>query len=88
MRRVELLRRLLSGLTFRGVLLAWAIWITRERNHAIAFGFLGGWLLTVFAAVLQEFGRRRFLPPLEQRSIWSVALKLGEFLPQTAIADQ
>ena len=72
-----MLRRLLSALTFWGVLLAWAIWITREPKHAQAFGFLGGWLLTVIAAALQDHGRRRFQPPIEQRSMWSIgALQL------------
>jgi len=72
-----MLRRLLAALTYWSVLLAWAIWITREPKHAEAFGFAGGWLFTVFAALLQDLGRRRFQPPIEQRSIWSIgALQL------------
>jgi len=54
------------------VLLIWAIWITREPKHAEAFGFAGGWLWTVFATLLQDLGRRRFQPPLEQRSILTI----------------
>jgi len=65
-------RRLLSALTFWCVLLAWAIWITREPKHAIAFGFGGGWLFTLFATLLQDLGRRRFQPPIEQRAIRSI----------------
>lgn len=71
-------RRLVSALTFWAVLLAWAIWITREPKHAEAFGFAGGWLWTVFATLLQDLGRRRFQPPLERRSIPTlVALQLA-----------
>lgn len=74
----QMRRRLVSALTFWAVLLAWAIWITREPKHTEAFGFAGGCLWTVFATLLQDLGRRRFQPPLERRSIPTlVALQLA-----------
>jgi NAD(P)-dependent dehydrogenase (short-subunit alcohol dehydrogenase family) len=54
-----MLRRITSALLFWAVLVGWAIWITRDRDHAIAFGFAGGWMWTAIATLLQDLGRRR-----------------------------
>jgi hypothetical protein len=71
-----MLRRIASSLLFWAALVGWAIWITRDRDHAIAFGFEGGWMWTVIATLLQDLGRRRYQPPLEKRSILSVVALL------------